>query len=168
MTGPGIPVDHVDPASVGMSAPRLADAAALMQRQFDEGLSPMLVAVVARHGKVVFTKTLGDERPGGPPLTIDSVFPIASQTKPMTAAVIMGLVERGLVGLNESASLTLPELADEHGDVMVHHLLSHTSGWHDDDHVAAREARLDEAIASVPDGVDSLTHIFLWPGTPSW
>lgn len=124
----------------------------------------MLAAVVARHGKVVFTNTIGDQRPGGPPLTIDSIFPLASQTEPLTAAVIMCLVERGLVGLNEPAAAHLPELAGENGDVMVHHLLSHTSGWHDDDHVTAREAKLDEAVACIPDGMDPLTHIFLWCG----
>jgi CubicO group peptidase (beta-lactamase class C family) len=153
-----------DPGDVGMSAARLADAAALMDRQHAEGLTPMAVALVARHGKVVFTHAVGDARPGGAPVTIDSVFPLASQTKPMTAAVIMALAERGMIGLTESASLTLPELADEHADVMVTHLLSHTSGWHDDDHVAARDAHLDEAIATIPEGTDPLTHILLWPG----
>ena len=94
-------------------------AAALMDRQFAEGLTPMAVALVARHGKLVWTHAVGDARPGGPPVTIDSVFPMASQTKPMTAAVIMALAERGMIGLTESASLTLPELADEHDEVMV-------------------------------------------------
>jgi len=84
--------------------------------------------------------------------------------KPMTAAVVMALVERGMIGLSESVSLTLPELADQHEEVLVHHLLTHTSGWNDDDHVAAREAKLSEAIATIPDGVDPLTHIMLWPG----
>ena len=102
-----------DPAELGMSAARLADAAALMDRQFADGLTPMAVALVARHGRVVWTHTVGDARPGGPPVTIDSVFPMASQTKPMTAAVIMALAERGMIGLTESASLTLPELADD-------------------------------------------------------
>ena len=55
---------QVDPAEVGMSAERLRYADELMERQFAEGSSPMLAAVVARHGKVVFTKTLGDQRPG--------------------------------------------------------------------------------------------------------
>ena len=68
---------------------------------------------------------------------------MASQTKPMTAAVIMALAERGMIGLTESASLTLPELAGEHEEVMVYHLLTHTSGWNDDDHDVAREASLD-------------------------
>jgi CubicO group peptidase (beta-lactamase class C family) len=153
-----------DPAELGMSAARLADAAALMDRQYAAGLTPMAVALVARHGKLVWTHAVGDARPGGPPVTIDSVFPMASQTKPMTAAVIMALAERGMIGLTESASLTLPELADDHADVMVSHLLTHTSGWSDDDHVAAREAKLSEAIATIPEGMDALTHIMLWPG----
>ncbi len=153
-----------DPAELGMSASRLADAAALMDRQYESGLTPTAVALVARHGKVVWTHAVGDARPGGPPVTIDSVFPIASQTKPMTAAVIMALAERGMIGITESASLTLPELADDHEEVMVFHLLAHTSGWSEDDQVAARVARLDEAIASIPDGTDPLTHILLWPG----
>ncbi len=153
-----------DPAELGMSAARLADAAALMDRQYAAGLTPMAVALVGRHGKVVWTHAVGDARPGGPPVTVDSVFPIASQGKPLTAAVIMALAERGMIGLTESASLTLPELSDEHEDVMVYHLLTHTSGWIDDDHVAARVAKLDEAIATIPEGMDALTHIMLWPG----
>jgi CubicO group peptidase (beta-lactamase class C family) len=153
-----------DPASLGMSATRLADAATLMDRQYESGLTPMAVALVARHGKVVWTHAVGDARPGGLPATIDSVFPMASQTKPMTAAVIMALAERGMIGLTESASLSLPELAGEHEEVMVYHLLTHTSGWNDEDHVAAREAKLDEAIATIPEGTDALTHIMLWPG----
>jgi CubicO group peptidase (beta-lactamase class C family) len=153
-----------DPAELGMSVGRLADAATLMDRQYADGLAPMAVALVARHGKVVWSHAVGDARPGGPPVTFDSVFPMASQTKPMTAAVIIALAERGMIGLTESASLTLPELADDHADVLVTHLLTHTSGWNDDDHVVARDAKLRDAIASVPEGADPLTHIMLWPG----
>jgi CubicO group peptidase (beta-lactamase class C family) len=147
-----------------MSAERLAVAASIMDRQFAEGRSPMLVLLVARHGRVVFSHCVGESRPGGPPVTIDSIFPIASQTKPMTAAVIMALAERGMVGLPESASLVLPELAAEHPEVMVYHLLTHTSGWHDDDQTAARTEQLDHLLATIPDGTDPLTHIMLGAG----
>lgn len=153
-----------DPAGLGMSSERLEIAAGLMDRQYADGRSPMLALLVARHGKLVLSHCVGDARPGGPPLTIDSLFPIASQTKPMTAAVIMALAERGLVGLTESASLTLPELAAEHRGVMVYHLLTHTSGWHEDDHDAAREAKLADLIATVPPDTDALTHIMLGAG----
>ena len=153
-----------DPAEAGMSATRLGDAAALMQRQFDEGRSPMLAAVVARHGKVVFTETLGDQRPGGPAITLDSVFPIASMSKPMTAAIVLALAERGLIGINEPVALTLPELAEDHGDVLVFNLLTHTSGWHEDDQAAALDAGIDTALATLPVGWDPLTHIMLASG----
>jgi len=157
-------MDLHDPAELGMSAERLAVAADMLDDQFAEGRSPMLALLVARHGKVIFSHCVGDARPGGPPVANDSVFPIASQTKPMTAAVIMALAERGRVGLTESASLTLPELAAEHSDVMVHHLLTHTSGWHEDDQAPAIAANLDELFATVPTGMDPLTHIMLGAG----
>ena len=123
-------LEPVDAAEVGMSADRLRFADQLMQRQFDEGRSPMLVAVVARHGRVVFEKTLGDQRPGGPPLTLESVFPMASNGKPMTATTLLALVERGMVALTDPVVAYLPELSNErNGTVLVHHLLTHTSGW---------------------------------------
>jgi CubicO group peptidase (beta-lactamase class C family) len=157
-------MENHDPADLGMSAERLAVAASIMDRQFADRRSPMLVLLVARHGRVVFSHCVGESRPGGPPVTIDSIFPIASQTKPMTAAVIMALAERGMVGLPESASLVLPELAAEHPEVMVYHLLTHTSGWHDDDQAAVRTERLDHLLATIPEGTDPLTHIMLGAG----
>ena len=80
-------MEPVDPATVGMSVARLGDAAELMQRQFEEERSPMLAAVVARHGKVVFTSTIGDQRPGGPPLAIDSIFPRRAERSPITSPI---------------------------------------------------------------------------------
>jgi CubicO group peptidase (beta-lactamase class C family) len=155
-------LDPVDPAEMGMSTEHLRWADELMQRQFDEGRSPMLAAIVARHGRVVFTKTLGDHRPGGPPLTLDSMFPLASNGKPMTAATLLAVVERGLVGLTDPAEAYLPELAGNgNGDVLVHHLLTHTAGWDDDELMT----RLGEIVAGgaldPPEGRDVLTHLFL-------
>lgn len=155
-----------DPAELGLSAARLDDAAALMQRQYDQGKSPTLVAVVARHGRVVFAHAVGEHRPGGPPVTIDSIFPLASQTKPMTAATLLCLVERGLVGLNEPVTLHVPELEGlGHGEVMVHHLLTHTSGWHEDDVTVRLAERMDEIVAGGPLAErDLLSRLLLLPG----
>ena len=159
-------LDTVDPAIVGMAADRLALAGDLMQRQFDEGRSPMLAAIVARHGQVVFTKTLGDHRPGGPPLALDSVFPLASNGKPMTAATLLALVERGMVGLTEPAVDYLPELAaGDNGEVLVHHLLTHTSGWDQDDIRASMDAMVAAGDRSqIPPNRDLLSHLFLTSG----
>lgn len=154
--------DLVDPAEVGMSAEHLGHAADLMDHQFAEGSSPILAAIVARHGKVVFTKVLGDQRPGGPPLALDSVFPLASNGKPMTAATLLALVERGLVGLTEPVVDYLPELSvNDNTDVLVHHLLTHTGGWSDDDLMAALAVGLEAGISEPPPGRDLLEHLFL-------
>ena len=91
-----------DPSELGISTARLADATALLERQYAAGLTPTMVALVARHGQLVWSHAVGDARPGGPAVTIDSVFPLASMGKPMTAAVVMALVERGMIGLSES------------------------------------------------------------------
>jgi CubicO group peptidase (beta-lactamase class C family) len=48
---------------------------------------------------------------GGPPVTRDSVFRIASTTKPIMAAVPLALAAEGLIGLDEPVDRLLPELA---------------------------------------------------------
>lgn len=154
--------DQVDPAEVGMSAEHLRFADELMERQFAEGRSPMLAAVVARHGKVVFTKTLGDQRPGGRGLAIDDVFPLASSGKPMTAATLLALVERGRVGLTEPVVNYLPELsANDNAEVLVHHLLTHTSGWDPADLESSLAVGVAAGPSAPPPGRDLLEHLFL-------
>jgi CubicO group peptidase (beta-lactamase class C family) len=48
---------------------------------------------------------------GGPPMARDSLFRIASLTKPVTGAATMALIEEGLIGLDEPVDRLLPELA---------------------------------------------------------
>jgi CubicO group peptidase (beta-lactamase class C family) len=71
---------------------------------------PGLVALVA-HRDDVHVEALGRLSVGGPPVRRDSLFRIASMTKPVTAAVTMALVEEGLIGLDEPVDRLLPELA---------------------------------------------------------
>jgi len=72
---------------------------------------PGLVALVAT-GEDVHVEALGHLTIGGRPVARDSLFRIASITKPLTGAVTMALVEEGLIGLDESVERLLPELAD--------------------------------------------------------
>ncbi|MBV9945121.1 MAG: beta-lactamase family protein [Solirubrobacterales bacterium] len=72
---------------------------------------PGLVALVAT-GEDVHVEALGHLTIGGRPVVRDSLFRIASITKPLTGAVTMALVEEGLIGLDESVERLLPELAD--------------------------------------------------------
>ena len=70
----------------------------------EEGV-PGLVALVA-HGDEVHVEALGHLGIGRPPVHRDSLFRIASTTKPITAAATMALVEEGLVGLDEPVDRT--------------------------------------------------------------
>ncbi len=72
---------------------------------------PGLVALVA-HGEDVHVEAIGRLGVGRPPVQRDSLFRIASTTKPITAAVTMALVDEGLIGLDEPVDRLLPELAD--------------------------------------------------------
>jgi CubicO group peptidase (beta-lactamase class C family) len=71
---------------------------------------PGLVALVAR-GDEVHVETLGTLAVGGSPVARDSIFRIASTTKPITAAATLALVGEGLIGLDEPVDRLLPELA---------------------------------------------------------
>ncbi|HWB67787.1 MAG TPA: serine hydrolase domain-containing protein [Mycobacteriales bacterium] len=86
---------------------RLAEVAA---RHVGFDRIPGLVALVAS-GDDVHVETLGSLSVGGPPVQRDSLFRIASTTKPITGAVTMALVDDGLLALDEPVARLLPELA---------------------------------------------------------
>jgi CubicO group peptidase (beta-lactamase class C family) len=73
--------------------------------------APGLVALVAR-GDDVWVEALGTLAIGGAPVERDSLFRIASTSKPITAAVTLAVIEEGLIGLDEPVDRLLPELAD--------------------------------------------------------
>ena len=72
---------------------------------------PGLVAMVSA-GEDVHVEVHGGLAVGGPPVQRDSLFRIASTTKPITAAATLALVDEGLLALDEPVDRLLPELAD--------------------------------------------------------
>jgi CubicO group peptidase (beta-lactamase class C family) len=71
------------------------------------------------------THAVGKARP-------DTVFLLASITKPMTAAVLMALVEERRLSLEDPVASHLPEFTGgERAHVTIRHLLNHTSGLPD-------------------------------------
>ena len=74
------------------------------------GDAPGVVAAVAR-GDETYVTAAGVQTVGGPPMRPDTLFRISSVTKPITAAVVLGLVEDGLLDLNGAVDALLPELA---------------------------------------------------------
>ena len=73
------------------------------------GEIPGAVALVSRHDRVEVA-CAGVRKIGGEPMTRDTVFRIASITKPITAAAAMVLVERGWLRLDDPVAELLPEL----------------------------------------------------------
>src|SRR5438094_84451 len=139
------------PEDVGMCSPRLRRLENLAEGWVAVGLHSALALVVARKGEIVLARAYGRLRPGpdSPPLALDSVFPIGSITKTITATAVLILVEDGIVGLNRPVQEYVPEFTGEGKDrVMVHHLLTHTSGLREGD-VEAHAARKRET-ANLP------------------
>jgi CubicO group peptidase (beta-lactamase class C family) len=84
---------------------------AAAQRHVADDNVPGLVALVASGGQV-HVEALGRLSVGGPPVARDSLFRIASVTKPVTGAATLALVAEGLIGLDEPVDRLLPELAN--------------------------------------------------------
>jgi CubicO group peptidase (beta-lactamase class C family) len=122
------------PAEVGMSAELLARSAGLLKAEVDAGKVGAAAILVARDGRIVLHEGYGrlSRERGAAAVRPDSVFLLASITKPVTACSLMLLVERGKVKLDEPASRYLPEfMGGERGKILVRDLLRHTSGLPD-------------------------------------
>jgi CubicO group peptidase (beta-lactamase class C family) len=114
-----------------MSEAGLRRAAALLETEVREGRVLAASIAVARHGKIALHRGFGRmaEGPGARPADHDTVFLLASISKPVTATALMMLVEQGRVSLDDAASVYLPAIA--HKQIRVRDLLSHTSGLPD-------------------------------------
>jgi len=98
-----------DARSVGMSAERLARFDALAEAAVEDGRLAGVVTLVARRGRVVQEGVYGladlDDRR---PMRQDTIFRIASMTKPLTSVAIMILLEEGLLLLSDPVTRYLP------------------------------------------------------------
>src|SRR5262245_53456245 len=99
------------------------------------------VALVVRDGKVIHTSVVGDaDREAGRPMARDTLFRIASMTKPITAVAAMQLVEDGRLSLDDPLNKYIPAFKEmtvfvrdgpskkAEKPILVRHLLTHTSG----------------------------------------
>ena len=96
------------------------------------GNMPGCVVRVGYQGEVIFEKAFGNRhvKPEKSPMTVDTVFDLASLTKPIaTATSILKLSEEGLIDLDAPASKYLPEF-NSHGKdkITIKQLLTHQGG----------------------------------------
>ncbi len=104
---------------------------AVMER-ITRGKIPGAVVLVGRRGKIAYIKALGNRtvEPISEPMTRDTVFDMASLTKPVaTATSVMILWERGLLELNKPITTYLPELNNQGKEaITLNLLLRHRAG----------------------------------------
>jgi CubicO group peptidase (beta-lactamase class C family) len=141
----------------------------------EERATPAAAMIVARERVIVSHNAYGPLRPdeGAPRLEKDSLFPLASLTKPITATCLMILVEDGMLDLFDPIHRFIPEFIGEgKGAVNLHHLLTHTSGMRDED-VHEFVKKQEQAGVSVPEPEPTVhphqhTFLFLGYGAPLW
>ena len=137
------------PEVVGLSSSKLDELTPALQKLVDDGKIPGAVAFVVRHGKVAHVTSVGHrDLAAKVPMTEDTIFAIASMTKPVTCVAAMMLVEQGKLGLDDPVEKYLPELkglrvlGDAKGDgkddvatveakgpINIRELFTHTSGF---------------------------------------
>ncbi|MGI8639281.1 MAG: exo-beta-N-acetylmuramidase NamZ domain-containing protein [Pyrinomonadaceae bacterium] len=124
------------PQTVGMSAEKLNQIDALVEKDIADKKLPGAVVLVGHKGKIVFRKAYGNRSlvPTVEKMTVDTIFDAASLTKPIaTATSIMILVERGQIRLNDTIGKFIPEIQDENArKVTIQQLLTHVSGYQPD------------------------------------
>jgi CubicO group peptidase (beta-lactamase class C family) len=91
---------------------RVKPVRAGLEREIAAGVFPGCVWLVARGEDVVIDAAGVSAIGGNRPMTRDTIFRIASMTKPITAVAVMMLVEDGKLGLDENVERLLPELAN--------------------------------------------------------
>ncbi len=101
------------PEQLGFSKERLARIKNWMQGYIDKAKLPGATTLVARHGEVVFSETLGyGDLEKKKHLTPDSILRFYSMTKPITAVAVMILYEHGLFQLDDPISAFIPAFKD--------------------------------------------------------
>lgn len=101
-----------DPRDLGFLPDRLARIPAFIKAKYlDSGRMPHAALLIARGEDVAHLSFQGDARPGQP-IGDDTIYRIASMTKPVTSIVFMQLVEEAKVALSHSVASYLPEFKD--------------------------------------------------------
>lgn len=141
------PLPRAKPEDMGFSAERLARISTVLKADIEAGRIPGAVIAIARHGKLVMLDAYGwRDKAAGVAMTTDTIFNIASMTKPMTTIGALMLYEQGKLQIDDPLSKYFPKfsamkvaLRDAAGEpvaeaepakrpVTIQDLMRHTSG----------------------------------------
>ena len=136
----------VEPEAVGLSTERISRIDKVMETHVAQQKIAGGVTLLARHGKIAHLGVYGMmDVEAGKPMTPDTIFRIASMTKPITSVAVMMLYEEGHFRLNEPVSKYIPAFKEMHvmppesaedsaqpvpatRQITIWNLLTHTSG----------------------------------------
>jgi CubicO group peptidase (beta-lactamase class C family) len=126
----------------------LPGVTAKMRAQVEAGEAAGVVTLVANPGRLLHLEAVGlADREAHLPLKTDSIFWIASMTKPITATAVLMLQDEGKLSVEDLVGKYLPEVAHlktadgkEH-PITIRQLLTHTSGMGEFREGEARECR---------------------------
>jgi len=124
------------PESIGLLSSELKKIESVVNAAIRAKEVPGAVVLVARRGRIGYLKAFGQRavEPAPEPMTLDTIFDVASLTKVMaTAPALMTLVDRGDVRLDDRVKRYLPRFTGGGKDaVTLRQLLTHYSGLRPD------------------------------------
>src|SRR6201991_3308401 len=107
------PLQRAKPEEVGLSSERLERIGETLKADIEAGRIPGAVIAIARRGKLVALDAYGWRgRAANVPMTTDTIFNIASMTKPMTAVGALMLYEQGKLLIDDPLAKYFPKFAD--------------------------------------------------------
>lgn len=131
------PLPTVAPAEAGLDPAVLGQINAKMKAAVEKNLTSGVVTLVAKDGKIVLHEAVGyADLASKTPMAKDSMFGIASMTKPIATTALMIMVDEKKVGLDDPVSKYIPEFKDvalkdgtkPKQPILVRHVVTHTNG----------------------------------------
>jgi CubicO group peptidase (beta-lactamase class C family) len=107
---------------------------AVLERAIAEQRVVGAVVLVARDGAVVYHRAIGSaDREAGTPVREDTIFRLASMSKPIVSAAALALVDQGRLGLDDPVTRWIPDFRPRLADgsepaITVRQLMTHTAG----------------------------------------
>jgi CubicO group peptidase (beta-lactamase class C family) len=152
-------------ASIAAVPDVFTDVAALAEKTRVEWGAPGMSVAVALDSKIAWAQGFGlADVENEVPARANTVYRIASISKPLAATAVMQLVERGKVSLEDPISKYVPSFPDRGLGITLRHLMTHTSGIR---HYAAGEMALKEHFDSVGEAIEIFKDdpLLFTPGT---
>lgn len=101
----------------------------IVTQAITDRIFPGAVVFVAQGGEIIHNKSYGStmyDAPGSRPVTLDTIYDVASLTKMFTATVALELLDRAQTALHDPVQRYLPRFRQS--GITIWHLLTHTSG----------------------------------------